>query len=59
MTTNSAVKKNVRKIFSMPLLYLDPVVAFNTNDVTLNSSIESHTVQWLIFAFAQIKLTVL
>jgi hypothetical protein len=37
-SVNPAMKKKVRKIFTVSLFYLDPEVVFHTNDVTLNSS---------------------
>jgi hypothetical protein len=37
------MKKEVRKIFTLTLFNLDPEVVFHTNDVTLNSSIDSKT----------------
>jgi protein tyrosine phosphatase len=33
------MKKEVKKISTLTLIYLDPEVVFHTNDVTLNSSI--------------------
>jgi hypothetical protein len=33
------MKEKVRKILTVSLFYLDPEVVFQTNDVTLNSSI--------------------
>jgi hypothetical protein len=45
MNNKFCCEEKVGKLFSMPLFYLDPEVAFHTNDVTLNSSIVIQNIQ--------------